>query len=81
MLASSCSVAGDGIFSTRENGDIVLRDLRTNTSRVLVERKNVKDEHGSPLYWSSWKLSADMKYVLVKTDDRKVRIMAPLLEG
>ncbi|KAG8898892.1 hypothetical protein FRC01_010730, partial [Tulasnella sp. 417] len=63
--------AGDGIFSTRENGDIVLRDLRTNTSRVLVERANVRDEHGTPLYWTSWKLSADMKYLLIKTDEKK----------
>ncbi|KAG9042892.1 hypothetical protein FS837_010276 [Tulasnella sp. UAMH 9824] len=63
--------AGDGIFSTRENGDIVLRDLRTNTSRVLVERADVRDEHGAPLYWTSWKLSADMKYLLIKTDERK----------
>ncbi|KAG8917493.1 hypothetical protein FRC00_013547, partial [Tulasnella sp. 408] len=71
ILPSWPLLAGDGIFSTRENGDIVLRDLRTNTSRVLVERADVRDEHGTPLYWTSWKLSADMKYLLIKTDERK----------
>ncbi|KAG8908597.1 hypothetical protein FRB99_004885 [Tulasnella sp. 403] len=63
--------AGDGIFSTTEDGNIVLRDLKTNSSRVLVERKDAKDEHGMPLAWDSWKLSADMKYLLIKTDRKK----------
>ncbi|KAG8951907.1 hypothetical protein FRC03_012346, partial [Tulasnella sp. 419] len=63
--------AGDGIYSTREGGDIVLHDIRTNSSKILVQRKKVKDEHGSPLYWDNWKLSPDMKYLLVKADVRK----------
>ncbi|KAG8884962.1 hypothetical protein FRB97_002790 [Tulasnella sp. 331] len=62
---------GDGIFSSSEGGNIVLHDLRTNTSRTLVERNKVRNEHGNSLYWSSWKLSADMKYLLVATDKKK----------
>ncbi|KAG9010682.1 hypothetical protein FRB94_010159 [Tulasnella sp. JGI-2019a] len=63
--------AGDGIFSSSDGGNIVLHDLRTNSSRTLVERNKVRNEHGATLYWSSWKLSADMKYLLIATDRKK----------
>ena len=37
-------IAGDGVFSlTNDEGDISLVDLRTNTSRILVKRADVKD--------------------------------------
>ena len=37
-------IAGDGVFtSTNDDGDKSLVDLRTNTSRILVKRANVKD--------------------------------------
>ena len=37
-------IAGDGVFSsTNDDGDISLVDLRTNTSKILVKRADVKD--------------------------------------
>lgn len=37
-------IAGDGVFSsTDDEGNISLVDLRTNTSKILVERADVKD--------------------------------------
>jgi hypothetical protein len=34
-------------------------------------------EHGRPLYWSDWKLSPDMNYILLKADRLKVRFSCP----
>ena len=37
-------IAGDGVFSSTNNGgDISLVDLRTNASKILVKRADVKD--------------------------------------
>ncbi|ETW78834.1 dipeptidyl aminopeptidase [Heterobasidion irregulare TC 32-1] len=63
--------AGDGVFSIEQHGFITLVDLKTNTSTNLLATEDVKDEHGRRLYWSSWRLSPDMKYMLVKADTRK----------
>ncbi|KAJ8455895.1 hypothetical protein ONZ45_g18849 [Pleurotus djamor] len=63
--------AGDGVFSIDLDGQILLVDLKTNSTRTLVDNKDVKDEHNQAIYWSSWKLSPDMKYLLVKTDHKK----------
>ncbi|KAF8957141.1 dipeptidyl peptidase IV N-terminal region-domain-containing protein [Flammula alnicola] len=63
--------AGDGVFSLSEGGYIKLVDLKSNSTRNLIANEDVKDEHGNPLSLSGWKLSDDMKYLLVKTDYRK----------
>lgn len=59
--------AGDGVFSIWENDYIKLVDLKTNTTSVLVNTKDVKDERGNRLYWAGWALSPDMKYILLKS--------------
>jgi len=44
-------IAGDGVFSsTDHDGNISLVDLRTNTSKILVERADVKDV-SLPTHW------------------------------
>ncbi|EGO22671.1 hypothetical protein SERLADRAFT_350525 [Serpula lacrymans var. lacrymans S7.9] len=63
--------AGDGVFSIFQNAAVKLVDLKTNTTTTLVTMKDVKDENGQYIYWSSWKLSADMKYMLIKADHLK----------
>ncbi|KAI6006661.1 dipeptidyl aminopeptidase [Pisolithus orientalis] len=63
--------AGDGVFSMMENGWIVLVDLKTNETKPLISTADIKDENGSQLNWTEWKLSPDMKYVLVKADKVK----------
>ncbi|RDB18477.1 putative dipeptidyl-aminopeptidase B [Hypsizygus marmoreus] len=63
--------AGDGVFSVLEGNDIKLVDLKTNTTKVLVSRSDVKDENGNRLDWFQWKISPDMKYILLKTGYRK----------
>ncbi|KAI0954671.1 hypothetical protein AcW1_006484 [Taiwanofungus camphoratus] len=60
--------AGDGVFATSQNGYIVLVDLEHNSTKNLVAVADVKDEHGRQLYWSDWKLSSDMRYMMVKAD-------------
>ncbi|KAI0065509.1 hypothetical protein BV25DRAFT_1798631 [Artomyces pyxidatus] len=60
--------AGDGVFSVYQDGYIKLVDLKTNTTTNLVFMASVKDERGRRLTWSSWKLSPDMKYMLIKAD-------------
>ncbi|KAF9465555.1 dipeptidyl peptidase IV N-terminal region-domain-containing protein [Collybia nuda] len=63
--------AGDGVFSVFEDNVIKLVDLKTNTSKILVDRTDIKDENGQQLWWSDWQISPDMKYILVKADYRK----------
>ncbi|KAF5379515.1 hypothetical protein D9615_006521 [Tricholomella constricta] len=63
--------AGDGVFSLFENGDLKLVDLKTNTTKVLVSSKDIKDEYGQRLIWFAWDLSPDLKYILLKTHYRK----------
>ncbi|KAL1706994.1 dipeptidyl peptidase IV N-terminal region-domain-containing protein [Schizophyllum commune] len=62
--------AGDGVFSVQEDGYIKLVDLKNNkTMTNLVNMLDVKREDGEPITdWADWQLSADMKYILVKTD-------------
>ncbi|KAK7031462.1 dipeptidyl peptidase IV N-terminal region-domain-containing protein [Favolaschia claudopus] len=64
--------AGDGVFSIWENGYIKLVDLKTNTTKDLVYTFDVKSPNGLPLSWASWKLSPDMKYILVESDHKKL---------
>ncbi|KAF8840395.1 hypothetical protein BDN67DRAFT_951704 [Paxillus ammoniavirescens] len=63
--------AGDGVFSTFQNGQIQLVDLKTNTTTSLVSFADIKDENGNIVHWTDWKLSPDMKYILVKADHLK----------
>ncbi|KAF9558339.1 dipeptidyl aminopeptidase [Agrocybe pediades] len=60
--------AGDGVFSLSTEGYIKLVDLKSNKTTNLLRTDDVRDEHGNPLYIAEWKLSDDMKYLLVKTD-------------
>ncbi|KAL0569963.1 Dipeptidyl peptidase 4 [Marasmius crinis-equi] len=59
--------AGDGVFSINDGGIIKLVDLKMNETRNLVDTSDIKDENGNRLYFSGWKLSPDMKYILIKT--------------
>lgn len=63
--------AGDGVFSIIQDGYITLVDLKTSTRNNLVSTTDIKDEHGKKLVWTQWKLSADMKHLLLKSDIRK----------
>ncbi|KZT07170.1 dipeptidyl aminopeptidase [Laetiporus sulphureus 93-53] len=64
--------AGDGVFATQKGGYITLVDLKSNSSRNLVALADMKDEHGRRLSTSSWKLSADMRYMLLEADSVKL---------
>ncbi|KAF8493019.1 dipeptidyl aminopeptidase [Russula emetica] len=63
--------AGDGVFSLEKDGFIKLVNLDSNTTTNLVQISNLVDEHGNRLAWSTWKLSPDMKYMLIKADPLK----------
>ncbi|KAF8585399.1 dipeptidyl aminopeptidase [Ramaria rubella] len=63
--------AGDGVFSLNENGIIKLTDMKTNQTTELLKHSDVRDANGKILAWGEWKLSPDMNYILVKTDNRK----------
>ncbi|OCH89774.1 dipeptidyl aminopeptidase [Obba rivulosa] len=60
--------AGDGVFATSHEGYIELVDLKTNSTRNLVAFEDVKNERGFRLSWADWKLSSDMRYILIKSD-------------
>ncbi|KAK4055942.1 Dipeptidyl peptidase 4 [Microbotryomycetes sp. JL221] len=64
--------AGDGVYSYRtDDGSIVLEDVRTNSTRVLVDGDNVKDSNGRKLNWNRFKVSADLKYILFDSEYTK----------
>ncbi|KAI0794726.1 dipeptidyl aminopeptidase [Fomes fomentarius] len=63
--------AGDGVFAVRIGSSISLVDLKTNTTTQLVSYADIKDENGELLNWRNWKLSSDMKYMLVQADYKK----------
>ncbi|KAJ3513436.1 hypothetical protein NMY22_g15040 [Coprinellus aureogranulatus] len=63
--------AGDGVFSTISGGTIKLVDLKTQESQDFVNIPDIRNEQGQPLAFSSWQVSPDMKYILVKADYRK----------
>ncbi|KAG7094398.1 hypothetical protein E1B28_007998 [Marasmius oreades] len=60
--------AGDGVFSINDGGFIKLVDLKSNQTRVLVNLQDVKDSNGNQIAIADWKVSPDMKDILVKTD-------------
>ncbi|KAI9440877.1 dipeptidyl aminopeptidase [Lactarius indigo] len=63
--------AGDGVFSVSQDGFIKLVSLESNTTTDLVQMSDLKDEQGNRLALHNWKLSPDMKYMLIKADHRK----------
>ncbi|KAG2359215.1 dipeptidyl peptidase IV N-terminal region-domain-containing protein [Suillus spraguei] len=63
--------AGDGVFSVFQNGQIQLVDLKSNKTTDLVSVMDIKDDEGNVIYWTDWKLSPDMSYILVKADHLK----------
>ncbi|TEB18482.1 dipeptidyl-peptidase [Coprinellus micaceus] len=63
--------AGDGVFSSVSGGAIRLVDLKTQHSQDLVNLVDIRNEQGQPLAISSWQVSPDMKYILLKADYRK----------
>ncbi|KIY32640.1 dipeptidyl aminopeptidase [Cryptococcus gattii E566] len=65
--------AEDGTFSHIDRqGNIVLNTVRNmTTDTLLVNASLVLDPDGNQLHWTGWALSADMQYVLFKTDHLK----------
>ncbi|KAH9991150.1 dipeptidyl peptidase IV N-terminal region-domain-containing protein [Russula vinacea] len=73
--------AGDGVFSVEQDGFIKLVNLNSNTTTNLVQISDLVDEHGNRLAWSTWKLSPDMKYMLIKADPLKLWELLDLRSG
>ncbi|RPD57299.1 dipeptidyl aminopeptidase [Lentinus tigrinus ALCF2SS1-7] len=63
--------AGDGVFAVRQGSSISLVDLKSNSTKELLTYHEIKDENGSPLNWVDWKLSSDMKYIMVQANYKK----------
>ncbi len=64
--------APDGTYSHEKNGNIVLSTVQNMTEdSILVEASRVLLPSGERLHWQAWALSADMEYVLFKTDHVK----------
>ncbi len=54
------------------DGNIVLNTVQNvSQNTILVESSRVVDTAGNQIRWQSWALSADMDYVLFKTDHVK----------
>lgn len=61
--------APDGTYSSIKGGNIVLNTVQNMTQdTILVNSSRVVDHFGHRLNWQEWSLSADMEYVLFKTD-------------
>lgn len=89
--------AGDGVYSYyTSDGSIILEDVATETTRVLVKGEDILDvrwaladssapllggsshlqSDGEPLKWDGFKVSADLKYILLQVDYEKVAVTA-----
>ncbi|KAH8081110.1 dipeptidyl-peptidase [Filobasidium floriforme] len=66
--------ATDGVYSHRtDEGDIVLQDAsKPDYEEVLLNATDVREATGNQLMFQDWRLSADMRYVALKTDHRKL---------
>lgn len=73
MDHADAGTADDGTFShVDKQGNIVLNTVRNmTTDTLLVNASLVLDLDGNQLRWTGWALSADMQYVLFKTDHLK----------
>lgn len=73
MDHADAGTADDGTFShVDKQGNIVLNTVRNmTTDTLLVNASLVLDLAGNQLRWTGWALSADMQYVLFKTDHLK----------
>ncbi|KAI3616486.1 putative dipeptidyl aminopeptidase [Moniliophthora roreri] len=58
--------AGDGVFSVEKGSKILLIDLKSNTTKDLVDRKDIKDEQGNMVLFNNgdWSLSPDGEWLL-----------------
>jgi dipeptidyl aminopeptidase len=66
--------AGDGVYSMRTSSHgIDLHDLKSNTTRTLVEGGAVLGRDGQPLDWRGFSMSADGRFVLMNVNWVKVR--------
>jgi dipeptidyl aminopeptidase len=66
-------IAPDGTYShVDERGNIVLNTPQSpENGTILVDSEKIHSPEGQRLSWQSWALSADMEYVLFKTDHVK----------
>jgi dipeptidyl aminopeptidase len=66
-------IAPDGTYShVDEKGNIVLNTPQSpENGTILVDSERVHGPEGQRLNWETWSLSADMEYVLFKTDHVK----------
>lgn len=65
--------ADDGTYSEIDpEGNIILHNVLNNDSILLVASSDVVDPRsGNRMEWDWWRLSADMEYVMFRTDYRK----------
>lgn len=56
-----------------DDGSIVLEDVTTNTTKLLVDGDRVVDSTGKKIKWSRFSVSSDLKYILFDTAYTKVR--------
>ncbi|KAH8104292.1 dipeptidyl aminopeptidase [Phellopilus nigrolimitatus] len=65
--------AGDGVYAQMDGrrAVIMLVYLKTNSTSDLVSLQDIKNEQGASIMVSEWKLSPNMKYILVKTNYKK----------
>jgi len=73
MKLGADRIAPDGTYShVDEIGNIVLNTPQSpENGTILVDSEKVHSPEGQRLNWQTWSLSADMEYVLFKTDHVK----------
>jgi dipeptidyl aminopeptidase len=73
LVTGPNTIAPDGTYShVDEIGNIVLNTPQSpENGTILVDSEKVHSPEGQRLNWQTWSLSADMEYVLFKTDHVK----------
>lgn len=64
--------AGDGVYAAKnhQSGSIQLTDLTNNSTRQLVDGADLKDASGHRLVYTDYRVSPDMRYMLLATQVR-----------
>ncbi|PLW14128.1 hypothetical protein PCANC_18082 [Puccinia coronata f. sp. avenae] len=59
--------AGDGVYSEITSSGIILKDLKNNSTKLLIRSADLVDPDHRPVYPNDFTVSSDLRYILVST--------------
>ncbi|EFP90654.2 hypothetical protein PGT21_001710 [Puccinia graminis f. sp. tritici] len=62
--------AGDGVYSEITSTGIILKDLKNNSTKPLIQSHELVDPQHRPIYPEAFTVSSDLRYILVSTNSQ-----------